>query len=178
MTDEPTVVTTRRRTAVARAFGLKGEGWMRHANPASVWSRFAVLPLLALAIWSRDWIGWWFLAAVGLALVWMVVNPLFFREPASTRNWASRGVLGERIWTEGDKATFPPEFRSKVPAVAMGFQAAALVPLVYGLIELNVLSVVVGIVFMQCAKAWYIDRMVLLFETMKDRDPDYAQWDR
>jgi hypothetical protein len=28
---------------------------MRHANPVSVWTRFAVLPLLALAVWSREW---------------------------------------------------------------------------------------------------------------------------
>jgi hypothetical protein len=46
-------------TKIAKAFGLDGENWMRHANPVSVWTRFAVLPLLAAAIWSRDWIGWW-----------------------------------------------------------------------------------------------------------------------
>ena len=42
---------------VARVFGLSGQSWMRHANPASVWTRFAVLPLLMLSVWSRDWIG-------------------------------------------------------------------------------------------------------------------------
>ena len=31
---------------VASLFGLKGDSWMRHANPWSVWTRFAVLPLL------------------------------------------------------------------------------------------------------------------------------------
>lgn len=31
---------------VARLFGLRGESWMRHANPWSVWTRFSVLPLL------------------------------------------------------------------------------------------------------------------------------------
>ena len=44
---------------VAKLFGLTGENWMRHANPWSVWTRFAVPPLLAISIWSRDWIGWW-----------------------------------------------------------------------------------------------------------------------
>ena len=33
---------------VASLFGLKGDSWMRHANPWSVWTRFAVLPLLIL----------------------------------------------------------------------------------------------------------------------------------
>ena len=70
---------------VTKLFGLEGEGWMRHANPVSVWTRFAVLPMGALAVWSREWIG---------------------------------------------------------------------------------------------AKAWFIDRMVLLYEDMKARVPEYAGWER
>jgi hypothetical protein len=78
-------------TKLARLFGLQGESWLRHANPVSVWTRFAVLPLLALSIWSRDWIGWWSLVPIALSLVFMVVNPLLFPKPASTRNWAPGG---------------------------------------------------------------------------------------
>jgi hypothetical protein len=44
--------------SVNKLFGLEGDKWMRHANPVSVWTRFAVLPLMALAVWSREWIGW------------------------------------------------------------------------------------------------------------------------
>jgi hypothetical protein len=29
----------------------------------------------------------------------------------------------------------------------------------------------------QGGKLWYIDRMVLLFEEMKTRDPEYARWE-
>ncbi|HET7519171.1 MAG TPA: DUF6653 family protein [Actinomycetes bacterium] len=133
--------------SVAKLFGLEGDGWMRHANPVSVWTRFAVLPLLALAIWSREWIGWWSLAAVALALVFMMVNPLLFPPARSTRNWASKGVLGERIWSD----------RSKV--------------------ELDLLAVVAGLLVTQAAKAWFIDRMVLLSDDMKARVPEYAAWD-
>src|SRR4029453_10046537 len=63
---------------VASLFGLKGDSWMRHANPWSVWTRFAVLPLLILAIWSRDWIGWGVLGAVGLVRGVLCVKPLAF----------------------------------------------------------------------------------------------------
>ena len=42
------------------------------------------------------------------------------------RNWASKGGFGERIWTEGDRSTFPPEFLSKVSTVTLGFQAVGL----------------------------------------------------
>src|SRR5688572_32920368 len=92
--------TSPREGRVARLFGLKGESWMRHANPASVWSRFSCLSLIALAIWSRDWIGWWSLVPIALSIAWLMLNPLAFGKPKSTRNWASKGVFGERIWTE------------------------------------------------------------------------------
>jgi hypothetical protein len=164
-------------TQVTKLFGLEGEGWMRHANPVSVWTRFAVLPLLALAVWSRDWIGWWSLAAVALALVFMMVNPLLFPKPRSTRHWASKGVLGERIWTDLDKVELPAQFRSRVVYATYAFQVAGLAILVYGLVELDLLAVVSGILITQAAKAWFIDRMVLLYEDMKARRPEYATWE-
>jgi hypothetical protein len=161
-------------TSVTKLFGLAGDNWMRHANPVSVWTRFAVLPLLALAVWSREWIGWWSLAAVALALVFMMVNPLLFPPPRSTRHWASKGVFGERIWTERAKDELPAQFRSRVLWATYAGQVAGMALLVYGLVELDLLAVVSGVVMAQIAKAWFIDRMVLLFEDMKARDPEYA----
>src|SRR5918997_292494 len=102
---------------IAKLFGLEGENWMRHANPASVWTRFTVLSILALAIWSRDWIGAWCLIGVGLAIIWMFVNPLLFKAPKSTRNWASRTVLGERIWVDRNNVDLPEQFRSRAPSL-------------------------------------------------------------
>jgi hypothetical protein len=164
-------------TRVARAFGLSGENWMRHANPVSVWTRFAVLPLLAVSIWSRDWIGWWSLVPIVLSLVFMVVNPLLFPRPRSTRNWASKGVLGERIWADRKAVEIPQQFTSSVPNIAVAFQIVGMGVMSYGLVVLNVGDVITGIVIVQCAKAWFIDRMVLLFEDMKARRPEYAAWE-
>jgi hypothetical protein len=164
---------------VARLFGLQGESWQRHANPLSVWTRFAVLPLAALAIWSRDWIGWWSLAAVALVLAFMVVNPLLFGEPRSTRSWASKGVFGEHIWSDRDTVEVPPQFlRSRVPALTTAVQLAGVALLADGLVELDLLTVLAGLVLTQTAKGWYLDRMVLLFEDMKARHPEYARWER
>jgi hypothetical protein len=163
---------------VARLFGLEGERWMRHANPLSVWTRFAVLPLLALAIWSRDWIGRWSLVAVALALVFMMVNPLLFPRPRSTRNWTSRSVFGERVWADRDKVELPPQFRgSRIPTATYAIQTVALAAMVYGLVRLDLLAVVAGILLAQTAKAWFLDRMVLLYEDMKTRRPQYAEWE-
>ena len=34
-----------------------------------------------------------------------------------------------------------------------------------------------GLVIAQTAKAWYLDRMVLLYEDMKTRSPGYEAWE-
>jgi hypothetical protein len=64
-----------------------------------------------------------------------------------------------------------------VPNVTYAVQIFGLAVLVYGLVELRLLDVVTGLVIVQCAKAWCLDRMVLLFEDMKGRDPEYAKWE-
>jgi hypothetical protein len=172
--------TPTRETRIANAFGLKGDGWMRHANPVSVWTRFAVLPLLAVSIWSRDWIGWWSLVPVALSLVFMVVNPLLFSEPSSTSNWASKGVFGERIYAERNTVDIPQQFRSRTPQVTYAFQLFGMAVMTYGLVELGwvgLLATVTGLVIVQVAKAWCIDRMVLLFEDMKTDHDEYRGWE-
>lgn len=163
---------------VAKAFGLQGDKWMRHANPTSVWTRFAILPVLAVAIWSYDWIGWWSLVPTGLVLSFLMINPLLFREPSSTRNWASKAVFGERIWADRNDIDIPPQFRaSKGPSVATAFQFVGVIALGYGLIRLDVIAVVTGLLLTQLAKSWYLDRMVLLFDDMKARDAEIASWE-
>lgn len=163
--------------SVARMFGLQGDSWMRHANPVSVWTRFLVLPLIMLAVWSRDWIGWLSLLPIAASVVWMAINPLFFAKPRSTRNWASKGVLGERIWAEADRETFPPEFQTKVPTLVALYQSVGMALVGYGLVVLDPLAALAGLLVVQGGKAWYIDRMVLLFEAMKGRNAEYASWD-
>jgi len=172
---EPTKVTSEQR--VAKLFGLEGDKWLRHANPLSVWTRFGVVPLLALSIWSRDWIGWWCLVPVIASLVFMMVNPLLFAEPRSTRNWASRCVFGERVWSERTTIAVPGQFSAGVLNVTYAIQIAGLALLVYGLVRLDVVGTVAGVALVQVAKAWYLDRQVLLFEEMKGRHPQYAEWE-
>jgi hypothetical protein len=163
---------------LAALFGLRGDGWLRHANPVSVWVRFAVVPLIVLSIWSRRWIGPRSLLPLAASLVFTVVEPLLFPPPRSTRNWASRGVLGERIWADRNAVELPEQFRSTaVPNTTYAFQFAGLALLARGLVVFDPRSVVGGLLLVQCAKAWFIDRMVLLFRTMAERDPRYASWE-
>ena len=50
---------------------MSDEAWKRHANPWSVWTRFAAIPLMILAIWSRLWLGWWCLVPITAVIVWL-----------------------------------------------------------------------------------------------------------
>jgi hypothetical protein len=162
---------------VAKLFGLEGDKWMRHANPWSVGTRFAVLPLLALSVWSRDWVGWWSLIPVALSVVFLMVNPLLFPPPRSTRNWASKGVFGERVYSNRKSVEIPPQYRSPVPTIANALSAVGMFLLAYGLVVLDPVAVLAALFLQQTAKSWYIDRMVLLYDDMKARDPEYARWE-
>ena len=73
-----------------RSMAMDDATWARHASPWSVWTRIPILPLLALAIYSRVWLGWWALVPTVLLLVWTVVNPRAFPPPARLDSWASR----------------------------------------------------------------------------------------
>jgi hypothetical protein len=163
---------------IAEFFGLKGDNWMRHANAASVWSRFTVLSMLALSIWSREWIGWFSLIPITLSVIWMIANPLVFPVPRSTRNWASKGVLGERIWADRNNVDIPEQFaKSRVPMWSNVYSTVGLIFLTYGLVTLNLLPTIAGILIVHGGKLWYIDRMVLLFDDMKTRNKEYAAWE-
>jgi hypothetical protein len=149
--------------------------WLRHANPWSVWSRATVLPLVILAVWSREWIGAWSWFAVAVSVAWMWVNPRVFRRPKSMDNWASRGVLGERVWLERDIAPVPthhrvvPHVLNAVTVVGTGF-------VVWGLLAQSVWPTVLGAVLIYVGKLWFLDRMVWLFQDAVTQNDRYRSW--
>ncbi|MGI0487430.1 DUF6653 family protein [Pantanalinema rosaneae CENA516] len=160
---------------IAAAFQMSEDTWARHANPWSVWTRFTVLPLLILAIWSRVWWGWWALVPVTIALLWMWLNPRLFAKPQSTNHWASKAVFGERVWLNRDVIPVPrhhrhvPNLLSLVATIGMGF-------VIWGLVVLHLWAIAFGCALVYLGKLWFIDRMVWLYEDMKDADPAYKQW--
>jgi hypothetical protein len=163
---------------VAKLFGLSGDTWMRHSNPWSVWTRFAFLPMFAVAVWSRDWIGWWSLVPIVLSLVFMMINPLLFKPPKSTRNWASKAVFGERVWADRNKVEIPARYRvTRSWTVAYTAQFAGMVAFAYGLVRLDLAMTLTGLVLVQTAKGWFLDRMVLMYDDMKERNAEYAKWE-
>jgi hypothetical protein len=166
-------VTLERKLAVAMS--MDDPTWLRHANPWSVWSRASVLPLVILAVWSREWLGSWSWVAIAASVVWMWTNPRIFRRPQSMDNWASRGVLGERVWLNRDVVPVPQRHRI-VPHVLNGVTAIGTAFVVWGLVALTVWPTLLGSVLIYCGKLWFLDRMVWLYEDVIAQNEQYRSW--
>ena len=151
---------------IAKAFGMTDEAWRRHANPWSVYTRFAAIPAMILAIWSRVWIGWWALVAVAAVIIWLWLNPHVFPAVTTPRSWAAKGIYGERLWL------LEP---SRVPAGHRAVLRWLIVPglcgivlLAWGLVQLLVWPTVFGATLVVLTQLWRIDRLGLLYEQRKD----------
>ncbi|AIY89355.1 Cytochrome c biogenesis factor [Geoglobus acetivorans] len=154
--------------AIAKRFGLESpEDWMRHANPRSVITRFTTLPLLVLAVWSRVWLGWYSLIFVGVVVAWSMINPTLFAKQTKIDSWWSKCVAGEYFWANRDK--FPvADYHYGVIRVLTFLQAAGGVFLIVGMYLLDVWMTIAGVVWVYLSKMWFLDRMVWIYEEMKD----------
>lgn len=160
---------------IVSIFQMDEDAWARHANPWSVWTRNTVLPLLILAFWSRAWLGWWSLIPIAGTMIWAWINPRLFARPKSTDNWASKAVFGERVWLNR-KAIPVPERHRKAPNILSACSGVGMVFVVWGVYALNVWPTIFGTAVVYLSKLWFLDRMVWLYEDMKDTTPEYQNW--
>lgn len=96
---------------------LRGLLWRRHRNPCSGWTRVAIGPLLALAIWLHSW------PLIGFLALAALTNPFWFPPPDRDDDFMTRAVDGERLWLE--RAERVEKF------LVMGVPALMVVPLVW-----------------------------------------------
>lgn len=160
---------------IAKIFSMSDETWERHANPWSVWTRFTVLPIIVLAIWSRAWIGSWAWGLTVLAVVWTWINPRMFSRPASTNNWAFKAVLGERVWMNRTQVSVP-KHHSLAPHLLNGISVTGLPFLIWGVWWSDIWPTLLGCILIYAGKVWFLDRMVWLYEDMKDSTEKYSRW--
>jgi hypothetical protein len=146
---------------LAKAFGLYERALQRRAIPWSVWTRNTVLPLLIIAVWSRAWIGWWCLLPIAAALAWNWINPHLFPTPEHYRHWASRAVLGERIWM-ARKEKPVPELHRIAPHVLTAAAAAGAMLVILGVWRFHTWTTLLGAALVYAGKLWFLDRMVWL----------------
>ena len=160
---------------LASLFRMTDEVWARHANPWSVWTRYCALPVLILAVWSRTWIGLWSAVPILLAVVWIWINPRVFTRPGSTKNWASKAVLGERVWLNRKRIPIP-EHHLPLIYILNTISGLGTLLCIWGLVKLSVWGTLFGMVMVVLGKSWFLDRMVWLYDEMKDENPDYRSW--
>lgn len=158
-----------------RMFAMDDKTWMRHANPWSGWTRVAGGLLLFLAFWSFHWIGPWALLPVAIVALWLRINPGFFQVPERRDAWMSRGVFGERVWLNRKAVPIPPH-HARMAHVVSAVSVAGLAVSMIGLITGNFPVAVLGWAIMMLGKFWFIDRMVWLYEDMREANPEYARW--
>jgi hypothetical protein len=139
---------------------LSERTWKRHSNPLSVWSRILSHPLVYVPFWNRSW-------KQGAAVAaWFAVNPFLFPEPKDDESWATRGVLGEELWT----AERPRDLSAVLTGASASFFAGGLLSaykrrfwptMFFG-----------GTAFL--LKLWYIDRMTFYYDQRRNEARDEA----
>ncbi len=162
---------------IARLFCLDDAAWQRHANPLSVLLRFTVLPLLVLSFWSRAYLGWWACIPVALSLLWTWLNPRIFPPPASFDHWTSQAVLGERVWLNRDRVPVPPCHRT-VPHILSVISGLGMLGVAWGVLSFDPAPLFIGIAVVYLGKLWFLDRMVWIWQDMKDATGEYRSWAR
>lgn len=151
------------------------ESWARHSNPWSVYSRFTCLPFLSFAIWSRGAIGGYSILLILVSIFWIWYNPRAFGPPRKTDNWASKGTFGERIFLRKKQLNIPSH-HIKMAHILTWLTACGVPVLVYGLYELNPWAIILGNFLVIISKIWFVDRMVWIYQDMKDADPEFRRW--
>lgn len=152
----------------ARVAGMSDEAWKRHANPWSVWTRFAAVPMMLLAIWSRTWIGWWSLLAIAAVILWLWWNPQAFAPVDKPTAWSSKGIYGERLWLQSSSQQ-PAGFAVVQRIWAAGALSGAAL-LIWGLVVLEVWPTVFGAVLITYGQLWRIDRLGVFYDQVTQPD--------
>lgn len=144
--------------AAERLMAMDDATWRRHANPWSVWSRMlTALPLLVLAIWCRVWVGLWAIVPVALAVAWVWINPRLFPEPRRFDSWASKGVLGERVFIEHRGEVSAHHVR--VAHILSWLSVPGALVMIWGLWAQWWEGAVFGAILTALPKIWFVDRM-------------------
>ncbi len=148
---------------LSKLFFPDNDSWLKHANPWSVWSRFATLPFIVLAIWCRVWIGWYCLIPLSVLIFWIWINPTLFPKPNDYSSWGSKAVLGERVFINRKEVPISIAHLRAVTILNV-LQSLSAAILVYGLWRLDISFTVHGVVYIYLTKMWFLDRMVWLYE--------------
>lgn len=145
------------------------------AHPASVWVKFAAVPLLLGSVWSHTTIDLWCLVLIAAVVTLMLGVPLSLSKPDGNAGWAVRSALGENLFTLRKNLDIP-ESSVFVPKFLLSFATTTLIGGVLAA-YLNQLwpTILLGTVSL-AAKAWFQHTMAELFTDQMAMRPDLRVW--
>ncbi len=159
-----------------RLLGINADAWRHHASSWSVWTRFATLPFLVLAIWSHTWIGVAWACALTLAvIIWLWFNPRLFAAPKNFNTWAARATFGERVWLNRSVTPIP----QPLTYMALAFSAITglgFIFAIWGAIETIPILIFAGIAFTFGGKLAFLELMARIYDLKRHSHPLYTAW--
>jgi hypothetical protein len=69
-----------------------------------------------------------------------------------------------------------PQHHQHVPIILNLVSVVGAIFLIGGLIDLHFWATLLGAIVVYLGKLWFIDRMVWLYQDMKDANPEYGSW--
>ncbi len=135
---------------------LSDTAWEKHSNPWSGWTRTLSMPLLATGFYLHNW---WIVA---ITIMWLIINPVFFSKPKKINNWMSKGVLGEKIYTQDRKY-----FKKDLPTLLNASNIFFFTLFIYFSWIQNLEAAILSGILVMVIKFWFIDRMVAVYDTQK-----------
>ena len=110
-------------------------------------------------------------------MIWTYLNPRFFKKPKTTKSWASKAVLGERVLTQKDDLrVIIPKHHAFTSKLLTYIASAFGLIMVYGIVSASFWFCVIGTVGSYMAKMWFLDRMVWLFEDIRQENSTVSSW--
>jgi len=146
------------RRYLSRQHGL----WRRHANPWSVWTRLAVVPVAAAILYLRPTLGWWTGAGMLGLVVWLWLNLRLFSPMVSDDRWEARAIFGEKLWLQRGRKGIPAHHARTIAFLNVG-STVMLLPAAYGLLTFDPWAAALGVVGMVGGQMWALDRYAWLY---------------
>ena len=83
--------------------------------------------------------------------------------------------MGERVCLNDREIPVPEHHRLPI-RIALGFSFVGTVCMIWGLVTVDVWPTVLGTALAFCCKGWFAERMVCLYEEIKEATAEYCAW--
>lgn len=155
---------------------LRSTGGGKPANARATYAKILAPALLSLAIWSHLWVG---MAAASALTILSLAGLIFLQrqrtfEPQKP-SWAAAVGYGERIWLNRLHTPIPDKLSARITTLYLVYWLGAVIAYAGG-ITTSIVLTGTGLTVAYSAQLVCFQKLVLLFEQMKEKSPLYQFW--